>query len=955
MKRLAPLVRPLTLAALLGAGWNAPPAWPQAAAAVKAEAPLRGRAWQLANQAYAHYQAGRFARAASAAASAIQLRPDLLRLRMLLIYSLQRQGKNEEALKAIASARAAGMDEATLQQAETNVRAAATGGAAAGGGAATASEAYNKAFPIATEAYADYNARNYADSARKAEQAFRLDPTQGQWALLWIGALEAQDQLGAAIEAADAALSLDPPNKSDLVAKRQTLRRSQAVLPAQKAYQALIANNPAQAVPFAREAVALAPGTASHRLLLITSLMLAEQLPDAEKAADEALAQDNEDTAALGMRGYIRQRQGKTTLANEDFDDVLKQDWLDEKQSANLRLIAADAALAAGDAARARALLAPMPAQDESVARRLKQADGLRPGRDTPMVADTRGASQTLAMADYPPPLQDCRDTPYGTVCELQPSDAQGAGGPSAQAYAAYARQDYKAAIEHAQTAVEQDPDNEQLQKLLTTTLAAGNRDQQGQALLRLDKSLSLTPNDAQLLMQRGYLYSRQEEPAKALQDFRAARATGEAPAGAMLDEGYALAGTGDSRGAVRTFKEAIDLDDAGTAKLTPGQRENARSAVSGYSREWGAIVSLGYRGARPAGRAFSDGILTQAGDAVFGTAEAYWRPSNFLNSSTRIFDVYGRLGSTLHDGGGTTLGQSAIDPCTGLPINVQAGDNRGISGLPTTTGSLGMRFTPSTKYALTFGIERQFNIGSATRSGFITPESPQLRCLMSGRDPLNPTGPALGNPISAKYSAGAGQGGWLAYVTHGFYEGTGRRTDRSSWFTMEGYSQAGYANQSMASRFTLTDQTNGAVVGDGSGRYKREQWFFSTEARIGRSFRADGINQGLVIFPFGVVAADWIKQRNRVQVRSLQAAPGATPTAAQLAAQQGQTLALQGNGSSWSASAGVGISLRQWFRESHYSTAQSYLDWSMQYRFNIGGGQADRAKGLFMTLTLSY
>src|SRR2546427_8535832 len=73
----------------------------------------------------------------------------------------------------------------------------------------------------------------------------------------------------------------------------------------------------------------------------------------------------------------------------------------------------------------------------------------------------------------------------------------------------------------------------------------------------------------------------------------------------------------------------------------------------------------------------------------------------------------------------------------------------------------------------------------------FITPESPQLRCLMSGRDPLNPTGPALGNPISAKYSAGAGQGGWLAYVTHGFYEGTGRRTDRSSWFTMEGYSQA--------------------------------------------------------------------------------------------------------------------------------------------------------------------
>src|SRR5256885_12087015 len=53
----------------------------------------------------------------------------------------------------ISSARAAGLDEATLQQAETNVRAAAAGGAAGGPAGATASEAYNKAFPIATQAY----------------------------------------------------------------------------------------------------------------------------------------------------------------------------------------------------------------------------------------------------------------------------------------------------------------------------------------------------------------------------------------------------------------------------------------------------------------------------------------------------------------------------------------------------------------------------------------------------------------------------------------------------------------------------------------------------------------------------------------------------------------------------------------------------------------------------------
>src|SRR2546427_3343375 len=46
----------------------------------------------------------------------------------------------------------------------------------------------------------------------------------------------------------------------------------------------------------------------------------------------------------------------------------------------------------------------------------------------------------------------------------------------SSDLYAAYARQDYKAAIDHARTAVEQDPDNPQLQKLLTTTLAADRK-----------------------------------------------------------------------------------------------------------------------------------------------------------------------------------------------------------------------------------------------------------------------------------------------------------------------------------------------------------------------------------------------------------------------------------------------------------------------------------------------
>lgn len=110
--------------------------------------------------------------------------------------------------------------------------------------------------------------------------------------------------------------------------------------------QALIANRPGDAVPLARQAVALAPDTASHRLLLMTALMLDGQLAAAEDAATDALRQDDENTVALVMRGYLRQRQGKTEEADADFDAALKQDWLDDSQRRNVRLIAADAALA---------------------------------------------------------------------------------------------------------------------------------------------------------------------------------------------------------------------------------------------------------------------------------------------------------------------------------------------------------------------------------------------------------------------------------------------------------------------------------------------------------------------------------------------------------------------------------------------------------------------------------
>ena len=891
-----------------------------AASAEKAgrkEAPLTGKAWRHANQAYASFKAGRYAQAEQQARSAIALRPDLLRLRMLQIYSLQKLGKNAQALEAVAAAEAAGLQSDELRAAKANLQAPS---------ASPASEAYRQAFPLATEAFADYNAQKYESSARLAEQAVRIDPSQGAWALLWISALEAQDQLKAAIEAADTALALGAPNTNDLIARKQSLLRSLSTEPTIAAYKALSENDPGSAATQAREAVRLSPDAQSLRLLLMTALLYSNQLPAAEETASEALKHDDEDTSSLVFRGYLRQRQNKTELANQDFDEAIAQDWLDDDQRASIRLIAADAALAAGDHERVKALLAPLDADDKPVADRLALAgQHARPPR-------------RLTTGNYPPPFQDCHDTPYGTACEMKPADESMTGSASAKAYAAYGRQDYQEAIAQARIAVEQAPDNPGTQLLLTITLAAGDDEQRALALTRLDSALQEHPDDASLLMQRGYLYQRQREPEKALRDFQAARDTGKAPPSLVLDEGFALASAGRKPEAIQALKQAIDMDDNEELELTPEQRYFTRSSVAGLSREWGASVSASYRGARPAGSGLNGTPITTAGDSVFSSADIFWRPQQFLNGPTQVFEVYGRVMNTLRNGSSVSYDQSVIDPCTGLPSPVSGGKFDGVSGFPTTLGSVGVRFTPSTDYAFTLGLERRFLLGTGTRTGTVTPASAELRCKLSGRDPSQPGAPVVGNAQTINFDGSASSGGWLAYATYGFYEGTGLRFDKDSWFTMEGYLQAGYYREDLSANFWTTDASTGERSPRQRGRYRRDQWFANAEVRVGRSFRMDSVSDHLLIFPHLVAAVDFQRQNYRARV------PGFA-----------QEMAVLGNGSSWASGVGAGVSLRYAFREDHYNAPRSYMDWTIQYRTNVGGGQADRAKGWFMSLSVWY
>ncbi|MGE8690687.1 MAG: NfrA family protein [Achromobacter sp.] len=769
---MTPLSRSLAFAALLTCAAAAPEAAAQAEAA--AERPLEGDAYQLADQAYKQYDAGHYETAEIMAENAIRLRPDVARLRLLLVYALEKQGKRQEAARAADAAIADGLGTAELRRALANLRRPPATASAPPPPAAQPSppapqaaptpapkSAYQRAYPVAARAYADYARHDYAAAAAGAERAFRAAPAQGEWALLWVESLGAQHQYEAARRAVDSALALGAPNKAALLSRQQAFQRQTAA---------------------ARAAAAPAAG---------------------------------------------------------------------------------------GEAA--------------------------------------------------------------------------------ASAYAAYDKGEFQEAIAQARLAVAQAPDNESYAQLLTTTLAAGNPAQAAEAEARLDDEIARQPGSAQRLAQRGYVRQRLGRPDEAAADFAAARATGQAPPRLILDQAYAQSAMGDNRAATASLKQAIDQDDAGQLGLSPLERYNTRSAIANLSREWGASFSASYRGARPASSSLGGAAINTPGDVVFSTAEIFWRPPQ-LNNRWGMLEAYARSSNTLHDSGSTYESRKNVDPCTGLSTPDERDDeerfrnNRSASGIPSTIGALGLRYLLADT-GVTFGIERRFYLGSGTRQGYAYPESSAVQC--NAQRAFHEAYPNLQDQSAvARYKLNGNAGGWMTYITYGYYQGRELRVDVPSWLTIEGYAQAGYAWDDNSARYTAysvdAKGDRQQELGSASGRLKRDQAFLSGELRVGRSFRATGISDKLVLFPYAVVGADWLWQKNVAKLNDLPVYGN-------------QSVVLSSHDSSWSLGVGPGFNVRYWFREDHYNAPRSYLDLGVQYRTSIGGGATDRAKGWFMNMTLSY
>ncbi|WP_312933215.1 tetratricopeptide repeat protein, partial [Pseudomonas sp.] len=90
--------------------------------ALAAERPLRGVAWGEADQAYRNYDAGRYREALGHIDGALKLRPDVVRLQLLKVYTLEKLGRRAEARQAAQAALKRGLRDPRLKAAVVNLQ-----------------------------------------------------------------------------------------------------------------------------------------------------------------------------------------------------------------------------------------------------------------------------------------------------------------------------------------------------------------------------------------------------------------------------------------------------------------------------------------------------------------------------------------------------------------------------------------------------------------------------------------------------------------------------------------------------------------------------------------------------------------------------------------------------------------------------------------------------------------
>jgi adsorption protein A len=686
--------------------------------------------------------------------------------------------------------------------------------------AKTRASAVSQGYYFADTAYKSSTARDFATALPAAREASRLEPDNRNYGKLLVYVLV---QTGAYEEAENITSKLlndAVADSHELKMQRDAIRRRLAYVHFEAANKALHAGDTEAAVSQASLGVAYAPDQLPHRVQLIGAQLAAGKHGEADQTTTEAIEELRGEPALLILRGYARHRLGQWAQALEDFNEAVDDKRLTSTEQHNFRVIAAHAAMAAGEPKRALTLLEPLDATaDETIIIRRNLA---------------RSASQrslypnTIKSPTLPAPGIICTSFSFTPSCDVWPGEELAEPGlPAAElAYKAFELRSYAVAAVKANEAVALSPASKSYRLLLVNALMADGQLEQadqsathflkmngddaemvaarsalrhrlGQrelanedaaAALRSDR-LSLASELATLIQldrkpqarerldtarKEGLLHSQTDtniaylsvlvgDDESALTAFNLAKAGGTLPNTATQDAAYTAVRVGRNDQALEYFKQTIDLAEVRPSLLTPQQHFNTRREIADRSRQWGANAAVTYRGISPS--ALTTTGPATSNDSVQVGAEAWWRP--FDSRDGRTLELFGGLSETLSSKAGFATGAESVQ-CT-----------------------IGTRVKPLADINLVFSLERRFAIGSKTTTD------------------------------------------WLPRIAYSADTGTNLRVDTSNWMTATVYAEAG--------RFI-----------------KQHQTYATFEGQIGRSFRLDAVNPKLVIFPHAVLGADY-------------------------------------------------------------------------------------------------
>ncbi|MDB5860553.1 MAG: bacteriophage adsorption protein, partial [Ramlibacter sp.] len=541
-------------------------------------------------------------------------------------------------------------------------------------------------------------------------------------------------------------------------------------------YKALAAGDVPAAITSGTQAVALAPDNPGYRLVLVHALLRDARYADADRVAGETVALLPDSAAPLALRAYARQGLNRPAEASADIDRALQQRGLTAATQRQLRLLAADLALAQGDGQRAMDVLQALPASDADAASRRE-------------LARQRLASGTAAAFALRAPGIDCSNVDAAQTCTLQAAAIPALPGfvNATAGYAAMSQRDYGRALEQARLATAASPAQRDWQLLRMDAALANDQFQEAEAAASAALQLGAATDgavlaqrsnvrrrmgdlaganaDAEAALQAGglppsteaalladlgrrgearsrmaaipegqltpqnrldmaYLSSRIGDDEAARVAFAQADAAGGLPPTSLLDAGYNAMRTRQDDAAVAYFKRAIDAVNGLQLKMEPQLVYDTRRAIADVSRKWGVLASLTSRngaGVLPGfgltGAPVSE-RTTQAG------AEVYYRPWGYRNG--QFVEVFARGFMTLDNGHGS-----------------------GFTGGDSFSGALGARWKPISAQNLVLSFSRVF-------------------------------GPNVNDD-------------WLAQLGWSWDHGTDLRMDRSSWWTTQLYGEVGH------------------------------------------------------------------------------------------------------------------------------------------------------------------